>query len=113
MVATNNPKARIYLTHSCSNPTRAFSLDNRNPSLNMASGCRGKPAAASHTEQNRMSSIRSFAEFNSQLLEFIHRCQENEERFTELAFALFALQFHSVLQYRRLCEARGATPDKI
>src|SRR6266545_4179223 len=36
-----------------------------------------------------------------------------EEDFNPLALALFTLQFAHVEPYRRWCEARGITPDKI
>ncbi len=36
-----------------------------------------------------------------------------EAEFDQLALALFTLQFAHVEPYRRLCEARGITPDKI
>src|SRR5262245_14198934 len=36
-----------------------------------------------------------------------------ESEFNKLALALFVLQFAHVEPYRRLCEARGITPDKI
>lgn len=35
------------------------------------------------------------------------------ESFEELALAVFAFQFERVEPYRRLCEARGATPDAV
>src|SRR6266550_1864621 len=37
----------------------------------------------------------------------------SEAEFNQLALALFALQFAHVEPYRRLCEARRITPDKI
>jgi len=36
-----------------------------------------------------------------------------DAEFNQMALALFALQFAHVEPYRRLCEARGITPDKI
>jgi hypothetical protein len=38
---------------------------------------------------------------------------DDEERFAELALALYAHQFAHCLPYRRFCEARGATPAAL
>jgi hypothetical protein len=39
--------------------------------------------------------------------------RENEERFAELALALFAHQVEHCAPYRRFCEGRGRTPDRV
>jgi Acyl-protein synthetase, LuxE len=89
-----------------------------------------------------MTSINSFEAFNSRVREFITTMNPPpappeewskpsdahcrfpswegsgvgcfvEAEFNQLALALFALQFAHVEPYRRLCEARRVTPDKI
>ena len=43
----------------------------------------------------------------------VGRFMESDAEFNRLALALFGLQFAHVESYRRLCEARRITPDKI
>jgi acyl-CoA synthetase (AMP-forming)/AMP-acid ligase II len=49
------------------------------------------------------------------VLEWMHEPQwkEDDERFGELALALFAHQFTWCEPYRRFCEGRGRTPDRV
>ena len=44
---------------------------------------------------------------------FIRTEDSDDARFQELALALFAHQFANNRPYRRLCEARGATPESV
>ena len=60
-----------------------------------------------------MTTLRSFAEYNSRFREFINASNPDAAGFNQLALALFALQFAHVEPYRRLCLARRATPDKV
>ena len=63
-----------------------------------------------------MIQIHSFALFATHLGAFIERCgttEPAEAEFDELARALFALQFESVAPYRRVCAARGVTPETV
>jgi hypothetical protein len=73
----------------------------------MSIGCGGKPAMNKH----RM---------NKELLDFAARLrglisaspsQFSEDRFSELALELFALQFKCNRAYQKICTARGATPE--
>jgi hypothetical protein len=83
-----------------------------------------RPAVAENQpasqEQNRMRNELTFAEFAGQLREFIARSSRGREahdglakEFDRLALALFQLQFHYNAPYRRLCDARGRTPENI
>jgi len=67
---------------------------------------------------------RHFSEFADRLSAFIARCfrtgtcaspalDETESTFNRLARELFGLQFAHNSVYRRFCEARGVTPDRI
>jgi len=58
-------------------------------------------------------SVRSFAEFSARLREFIAAPAAGGAGFNQLALALFALQFERVGPYRRLCQARGVTPETV
>src|ERR1035441_1792125 len=87
------------------------------------SGCRGKPAMNKHRMNKELSrfaarlrgcissegrvprgpdlKIRNGDSYNSSLRDF-----------DSLALELFALQFTNNAAYRRICEARGLTPDR-
>ena len=64
-------------------------------------------------KENRMTRIRSFAEYNARLRGFITTSEPDQAGFNQLALALFALQFAHVEPYRRLCMARRVSPDKV
>jgi hypothetical protein len=70
----------------------------------MYKGCGGKPARI----KNRM---------NAELVNFAARLRDAisnpDDAFAGRALELFALQFRSNTAYRRLCEARGLTPDNV
>ena len=62
----------------------------------------------------------TFTEFAGLLREFIARSSRGneahdglEKEFDRLALALFQLQFHHNVPYRKLCDARGSTPETI
>ncbi|HEX3799966.1 MAG TPA: hypothetical protein VH413_14830 [Verrucomicrobiae bacterium] len=55
----------------------------------------------------------TFSGYAAQLREFIRAGVSGDERFNHLAGELFRLQFTHNAAYRRFCEARGISPDKI
>lgn len=62
-----------------------------------------------------MSSITTFQNLTDRLLGLLKTGsqREIEAAFNELALTLFRLQFDGMPIYRRLCEARGQTPDQV
>ncbi len=61
-----------------------------------------------------MTNPSSFTNLSRRLLAFIERNPAADvAEFPTLAHELFALQFEHVAPYRRLCEARRVTPDKL
>jgi hypothetical protein len=88
----------------------------------MLPGCSGKPA---WLNKNRMSSISELSSFAARLRQLILRsdwrsgafsgpdAMSGKLDFEALALELFALQFRHNGAYRRLCEARGATPESV
>src|SRR6266496_1962798 len=60
-----------------------------------------------------MRSVDSLAEYNARLCGFIARTQRDEDEFNRLALELFRLQFGEVEPYRRLCQVRSVSADKI
>jgi hypothetical protein len=64
-----------------------------------------------------MTAPSTISALSTRLLDFIQTNQSGSsadpELFQELALSLFALQFGSIPVYRRFCESRGATPDRI
>jgi hypothetical protein len=55
------------------------------------------------------------AEIDAEILAWMREpvWREDEERFAELALALFAHQVEHCAPYRRFCEGRGRTPDRV
>jgi hypothetical protein len=82
-----------------------------------------QPAAPGAAEENRMTNQLTFSSFATRLREFIQRSSplpatapdavglDLQIEFSELALALFRLQFENNPAYRRFCETRGATPE--
>jgi acyl-protein synthetase LuxE len=72
----------------------------------MPSGCRGKPATNKHRMNKELSS------FAARLRDSIAFGFE-KENFDALVLELFALQFKHNSAYRKICEARGRTPEDV
>lgn len=53
------------------------------------------------------------AELLSWMREPFQTASNDDERFERLALGVFAFQFEHCVPYRRLCKARGATPDEV
>lgn len=70
-------------------------------------------------KQNRMNEATTWAGYDTRLREFICAVinppptNPTASQFNELALELFGLQFRHNSPYRRLCEARGMTPESI
>lgn len=63
-----------------------------------------------------MTSTRPLSQFATEVRDWIRRsceCGVPPLPFDKLALRLFALQFENNAQYRRWCEARGATPEAV
>lgn len=54
-----------------------------------------------------------FSDYGASLRAFIAHPRSEDAAFDALARRLFGLQFARVAPYRALCEARGATPDRV
>ena len=85
------------------------------PGYILLPGCSGKPA---RQNKNRMSVKSCFEEFASRLRDFIALSSAIPEAshtriFESLALELFALQFENNLAYRKICDARHASPQTI
>jgi hypothetical protein len=64
--------------------------------------------------KNRVKDISSFKAFAELFLDFIRSdANQTEKQFNGLALSLFALQFTEVIPYRKFCEARKVSPEKI
>jgi hypothetical protein len=72
----------------------------------MSVGCRGKPATNKHRMNQPLSS------FAARLRESILSGFQNED-FDALALELFALQFENNSAYRKICETRKLTPQRV
>jgi hypothetical protein len=88
------------------NDAKAISL--AAPTLHdmMSVGCRGKPATNKHRMNQQLSS------FAALLRESITSGFQNEN-FDALALELFALQFENNSAYRKICETRKLTPQRV
>ena len=75
----------------------------------MLFGCRGKPATNKHRMNPELSN------FATRLRELIsdRRSAIANQRFSELALELFALQFKHNAAYRKICESRKLTPPVV
>jgi len=75
----------------------------------MCFGCRGKPAMNKHRMNKELSS------YAARLRGLIANWQSaiGSRQFSELALELFALQFTNNTAYRKICKARGLTPEVV
>jgi hypothetical protein len=75
----------------------------------MFPGCGGKPAVNKHRMNKELSS------FAARLRGLIASPQSaiHNPQFSELALELFALQFENNAAYRKICGARGRTPETV